>query len=178
MLGHMDSPHSRRRRDSGCPKFARYLGTCKDHPAHHVPHHATPLKVSRQLASFQERSMEYRTRSNNATRFCHPLDFIATSLAASTFRLGRIIPHEVLFSTARLLSVPSADKRNVARSQCGTKSHIPIRGVYQELGHHSVGVVPVLQLNIAVTSPMLEGLSVLHYDPCRRAKSSRPGATA
>jgi hypothetical protein len=50
--------------------------------------------------------------------------------------------------------------------------------VYQGLGHHSVGVVPVLQLNIAMTSPMLEGLTVMHYDPCRRVKSSQPGATA
>jgi len=44
-------------------------------------------------------------------RFCHILDFIATSMAASTFRLGRIIPYEVLFSTKRLISVPSPEKR-------------------------------------------------------------------
>ncbi len=50
--------------------------------------------------------------------------------------------------------------------------------VYQELGHHSAGVVPVFQLDVAMTSPMLEGLTVMHYDPCRRVKSSQPGATA
>jgi len=46
------------------------------------------------------------------------------------------------------------------------------------LGLHSVGVLPMLQLEIAVTSAMLEGLSVMHYDLGRRVKSSQPGATA
>jgi hypothetical protein len=31
------------------------------------------------------------------------------------------------------------------------------RPVYQELGHHCAGGVPLLQLDIAVASPMLEG---------------------
>jgi len=36
----------------------------------------------------------------------------------------------------------------------------------------------VFLLDIAMTSPMLEGLTVMHYDPCRRVESSQPGATA
>jgi len=81
------------------------------HSPNAIPRHPTHLKASCQRTGFQARSREYKTRRNNAARFCHRLDFVATSLAASSIAISAIIPYEVLFFHPHLASMPMPEKQ-------------------------------------------------------------------